>query len=150
MQLQFSRLRSGEWIAGASAITLLVVMLSLRWYSSHSHEITGWRALSHLRWLVVVTIAAALALAWFQAACRAPALPATFSVTATVLAALTALALIYRVLISVPGSSLAGAYIGLITSFALTFGAFRSLRTEDRPDPVANAAIPIVTLEQEG
>ncbi len=156
MRLEVSRLRSGEWIAGASAIALLAVFVLLPWYGrKHASAITGWQEFAHLRWLVVATIAVALALAVLQAARRAPALPATFSVIATVLAALTSLWLIYRVLINVPGSGgeltqKPGAYLGLVCSLALAFGAFRSLRTEDRPDPVRNAAIPTVTLEQEG
>jgi hypothetical protein len=116
-----------------------------------STSITGWQALPTLRWLILATILAALALTWFQGARRAPALPASLSVIALVLSVLSALGLIYRVLISVPGpdalgEAKAGAYIGLACALVLVYGAFRSLREEDPPDPERNAAIPVVEL----
>lgn len=157
MDLKLSRLRSGEWIAGTGALVLLVTML-LPWYGyageSGAAQITGWDEFIHLRWLILVTIIAGLALAVLQAACRAPAIPVSLSVIVTVLGALTSLWLIYRVLISVPGSDgllvqKPAAYVGLASAFALTIGAFRSLRAEDRRDPARNAEIPVVTLEHD-
>lgn len=158
MHFKLARLRSGEWIAGAGALVLLVSML-LPWYgysgTSNAPQISGWDEFIHLRWLVLVTIIAGLALAVLQAACRAPAIPVTLSVIVTVLGALTSLWLIYRVLINVPGSDgllvqKPAAYVGLGSALALTIGAFRSLRAEDRPDPARNAEIPTVTLDQLG
>jgi peptidoglycan biosynthesis protein MviN/MurJ (putative lipid II flippase) len=158
MDLKLSRLRSGEWIAGAGALVLLVTML-LPWYgyagASGVAQITGWDVFIRLRWLILVTIIAGLALAVLQAACRAPAIPVSLSVIVTVLGALTSLWLIYRVLISVPGSDglldqKPAAYVGLASALALTVGGFRSLRQEDRPDPARNAEIPIIALDQEG
>lgn len=158
MDLKLSRLRSGEWIASAGALVLLVTML-LPWYgyagASGVAQITGWDVFIHLRWLILVTIIAGLALAVLQAACRAPAIPVSLSVIVTVLGALTSLWLIYRVLISVPGSDgllvqKPAAYVGLASALALTVGGFRSLRQEDRPDPARNAEIPTIALDQEG
>jgi hypothetical protein len=157
VDVRLSRLRSGEWIAGLSALVLLVMML-LPWYgysrASTLPQISGWDEFIHLRWLILVTIIAGLALAIAQAALRAPAIPVTLSVIVTVLGTLTSLWLIYRVLISVPGSGGAlvqkpPAYIALLSALALTAGAFLSLRQEDPPDPVRNAEIPTVTLDQE-
>ncbi len=163
MDFQVSRLRRGEVIAGIAAVVLLIVLLALPWYGlggrlggtatelgAHA-SITGWQGLPTLRWVIVVTILAALALTWFQGARRAPALPASLSVIVLVLSILTALGLIYRVLISVPGpdslgEAKAGAYLGLATALALVYGAFRSLREEDAPDPERNASIPVVEL----
>lgn len=153
-----SRLRSGEWTAGLSALVLLVTML-LPWYGysgvRSAPGISGWDEFTHLRWLLLVTIVAGLGLAVAQAACRAPAFPVTLSVIATVLGTLTSLWLIYRVLISVPGSDglliqKPAAYVGLLSALALTVGGFRSLRQEDRLDPARNAEIPTITLDQDG
>lgn len=158
MDFKPSRLRSGEWIAGVSALVLLVTML-LPWYGysgvRSASQISGWDEFIHLRWLILVTIAAGLGLAVAQGACRAPAIPVTLSVIATVLGALTSLWLIYRVLISVPGSDgllvrKPAAYVGLLSALALTVGGFRSIRQEDRLDPARNAEIPTITLDQEG
>ena len=157
MDVRLSRLRSGEVIAGMAAVILPVDLLAVSWYSVNGASgvsATGWQALSVLRWLIVLTVVAALALAWFQATRRAPALPSSLSVIATVLGALTTLTLVWRVLISLPGpdgSSLsvgadAGAYAGLVSALALAAGALWSLRQEDPPDPVRNEAIEVVAL----
>ncbi|MDQ6732439.1 MAG: hypothetical protein M3022_19660 [Actinomycetota bacterium] len=154
-----SRLRSGEIIAATAAVILLVDLLALSWYSVSGPaegSATGWEALTVLRWLILVTVATALALAWFQATRRAPALPSSLSAVATVLGTITALTLIWRVLISLPGpnrsalsiSADPGAYVGLLSALILAAGALWSLREEDPPDPVRNAAIPIVPLPE--
>ena len=92
-----------------------------------------------------------MALTCSQGTRRAPALPASLSVIALVLSVLTVLGLIYRVLISVPGpdslgEAKVGAYLGLGCALVLSYGAFRSLREEDPPDPERNARIPVVEL----
>ena len=75
MDFDPSRLRRGEVLAGAGAVLLLVFMLAGKWYGHGSRARTGWQALPVLRWLVVVTIAAALALVVAQATRRAPGDP---------------------------------------------------------------------------
>lgn len=147
MDLDPSRLRRGEWVAGAGAIALLASMFALPWYavktpyrptaslSGVATSPNGWNSLSHVRWLLVVTIVAALALAYFQATRRAPALPVTFSVIATVLSLISVLVLIYRVLINAPGNDAivderVGAYVGLASACVILYGAFASMRRE--------------------
>ncbi len=157
MDVRVSRLRSGEIIAAAAAVILLVDLVAVSWYSvtaDSAVSATGWQALSVMRWLILLAVAVALALAWFQAARRAPALPSSLSVIATVLGAITTLSLIWRVLISLPGPDGAslgigadpGAYIGLLSALVLTAGALWSLREEDPPDAARNAAIEVVAL----
>ena len=102
MDFHPSRLRRGEVLAGVGAVLLLVFVLALKWYGHGDHSLTGWQALTNLRWLVIVTIACALALTITQATRRSPAVPATLSVIVTVLGLITVLALIYRVLIDPP------------------------------------------------
>ncbi len=163
MQFEPSRLRRGELIVGAGAILLLALTFLFPWYGLSgeanrraqalgvSTSVNAWHGLTTLRWLILVTIVAALALVILEGTRRAPALPVSLSVIVTVLGALTAIALIYRVLISVPGPNglldqKVGAYLGLLSAVALTYGAFRSLREEDRPDPARTAAIPTVSV----
>lgn len=160
MDFRASRLRSGEIIAAIAAVILLVDLLAPSWYSvsgasgASGASATGWEALTVLRWLILVTVAVALALAWFQVTRRAPALPSSLSVIATVLGTITTLTLIWRVLISLPGpdgpfrsiGADAGAYIGLVSAVVLAAGALWSLREEDPPDPARNEAIPVVPL----
>ncbi|MGH2866533.1 MAG: hypothetical protein ACRDNK_03055 [Solirubrobacteraceae bacterium] len=161
MRVEASRLRRGEVIAAAGAVVLLVSLFLLSWYGLSgavqrsaaalgiATTISGWDALTDLRWLFLVTAIVGLALAFAQATSRAPAFPASLSVITTVLGGLASLTLVYRVLINVPGPSdlvgaRAGAYLGLIGALALTAGAFLSLREEDPPDPVREAAIETV------
>lgn len=145
------RLRLGEIVAGASAALLLVFMFALHWYAvsgklsetlgrglGQPTTWNGWNGLAHLHWLLLVTIIAALALAYFQAARPEPAIPIVLSVIVTVLGGLTALALIYRVLISTPGSNLdqqAGAYLGLVAAIGIAYGGYKSMRQEAGTDP---------------
>ena len=77
---------------------------------------------------MLLTIVAALALVYLQGTRRAPALPAAFSVFVWLLGGLTALVLIYRVLINVPGpndvvSRESGAFIGLLASIVIATAA---------------------------
>jgi hypothetical protein len=142
-----SRLRRGELIVGASAIVLLASMFALKWYGLSSaigptatklgvaSSLDGWTALSRIHWLLALTIACSLGLVFVQATRRAPALPVSMSVIVLVLAILTALALLYRVVINEPGADnlveqKAGAFVGLISAIALLFGSYQSLRQE--------------------
>ncbi|HEY3727551.1 MAG TPA: hypothetical protein VGL51_10280 [Solirubrobacteraceae bacterium] len=164
MEFQPSRLRRGEIVVGSSALVLVVVLFALPWYGLSGDigrtaatlglatTVNGWNGLTTLRWLILITVLAGLALTYFQGTRRAPAIPVSLSVIVITLALLTALCLIYRVFISVPGpdsliEARAGAYVGLAGALALVYGAYRSLREEDRPDLERNAAIPTVELE---
>jgi hypothetical protein len=163
MSFEVSRLRRGEVIAGVAAVVLALSLILLSWYgltgpAQRSAEalgvattVSGWDALTDLRWLILVTVVTALALTCAQGAYRAPAFPVGLSVIVTVLGALSSVALVYRVLIDVPGPAAlvgarAGAYLGLVSALALTAGAFLSLREEDRPDQARNAAIETVSI----
>ena len=147
MDLDPSRLRRGEVIVGASAAVLLASMFALNWYglngaiaptASRLGQPTswnGWNGLTHVRWLVLLTVACGLLLVFLQATRRAPALPVSMSVIVTVLGVLTVLALIYRVLINEPGSDnlveqKAGAFVGLIGAVVLAYGGYLSMRQE--------------------
>ena len=70
---------------------LLASTFAVPWYRVKATSINGWDALTDLRWLLIVTIIAALALAYFQATRRAPAIPVSLSVIVTVLGLLTSL-----------------------------------------------------------
>jgi hypothetical protein len=142
-----ARLRRGEWIAGASAVLTLVFLFALPWFGlgsvrspavtslGSSTSINGWHGLTHVRWLVLITVLCALAMTYFQASRRAAALAVSMSVIATVLGILSVLALLYRVVINVPGRDdllepKAGAYLGLASALGIAYGAYASLRTE--------------------
>jgi hypothetical protein len=167
MDIDPSRLRRGEWLAGAGAALLLALMFLLPWYglsgsagataatSGTSTSLNAWHSLTTLRWLMLLTILAALSLVFFQATRRAPALPVSLSVILTVLGGLTVLVLIYRELINPPGPdsllhTRIGAFLGLVGACAIAVGAFASLREEGLSARDARTAIPTVRLRGEG
>jgi hypothetical protein len=163
MDLDPSRLRRGELLVGAGAVVLLASMFLLKWYGlsgqpspigarlGSSTSVNGWHALTTIRWLELVTIVCGLWLVYLQASRRAPALPVSLSVIVTVLAFLTSLALLYRVLIDEPGpDSLVeqkpGAFVGLLAAIVIVYGGFRSMRQEGIADKDAPAEIETVRL----
>jgi hypothetical protein len=157
MEFDLSRLRRGELITGAGGVVLLASLLFLSWYGAGGTgaSATGWTALSVLRWLILLDGLLAVGLAGAQAACRAPALPVTLSVAATVVAVPTAIALIYRVLINLPGpdsivSQKPGAFVGLIAACAIAYGAGSSLRQESAAPRRGLGSIPTVTPGSRG
>lgn len=148
---------------GASAIVLLASMFGLAWYGLNGTlaptaarlglvtSVSGWQGLSHLRWLILLTGVTALALVYFQTSRRAPALPASLSGVVTVLGLMTAVTLIYRVLINPPGAGnlvdqKPGAFIGLISALVLCYGGYLSLRQEGRAPKDVPAEIQTVRL----
>jgi hypothetical protein len=145
MNLDPGRLRRGELLAGTGAVLLFVFLLAGKWYGHGGQARTGWEALTSLRWLLLVTIAAALALVAAQVARRSPAIPVTLSMIVAVLGLITVLALIYRVLISPPAHEQAGAFLGLLSAIGLAYGGFLSLREEGIARRDAPRDIPVVT-----
>ena len=91
MGFQRTRLRWPEIVAGVAAAVLLLSMFLLPWYGYKgdlapiaarlgvSTSQNAWHSLSATRWLLLLTIVAALALVYLQGTRRSPALPATFS-----------------------------------------------------------------------
>jgi len=146
-QVDLKRLRAGEWLVGASGLVLLASMFLLEWYGlkapfaqsygalGRSTGFDAWNALSTMRWLLLLCALTAGALACFQGTRRAPAIPVSLSVVVTTLGVLAVLALLYRVLIHLPGPSglieaKAGAYVGLASVIAMTYGGYLSMREE--------------------
>ena len=165
MGFQRTRLRWPEIVAGVAAVVLLLSMVLLPWYGYKgdlaplaarlgvSTSQNAWHSLSATRWLLLLTIVAALALVYLQGTRRSPALPATFSLFVWLLGGLTSLVLVYRVLINMPGPNNvvtrdAGAYIGLLASIVIAFAGYRSLRAEGIAPQDAPKEIPTIHFDQ--
>jgi hypothetical protein len=99
-----------------------------------------------VRWLILLTILAALAVMFFQARERAPALPVAFSVIAGPLAAVTVIWLIIRVWIAPHGGREIGGWIGLLSAAAIAYGAYKSIRMEGIAAEDGPLEIPTVKL----
>lgn len=158
MRLRATRLRWPEWLTGGAGIVLLAVMLLLPWYQLTlasgppgptfyvAQKVDGWNGLSHARWLLLLTILLALGAAVFQAQRRAPALPLTLALLASVVAAFTTLWLIVRVVVSPAGGREIGGWIGLLAAAAIAYGGFSSVRLEGIDAADGPGEIPTVGL----
>jgi hypothetical protein len=134
VHLKVSHVGRGEGLAGLAAIVLLVLLFAAKWYGPgvitsgrvEPGTVTGWQALIHLRWLLLVTIALAVGLTALATAGRR-----TWAAAPRVVVVLCALASLlwlgYRVLISIPPGQKAVAYVGLGCSVAILAGAGFSL-----------------------
>lgn len=147
MDFDASRLRRGEWLAGATAVLLAIFMVGGKWYGGAGRtggSVTGWQALTDVRWLLLVTIVAAVGLVLTQASRRAPAVPVTMSLVVMLLGIVSVVALIYRVLISPPPHQQAAAYLGLLSAIGIAVAGYLSLREEGIAGRDQPTEIPIV------
>jgi hypothetical protein len=160
-------LTHGEVIAGVSALLLLIVMFATKWYgvagvpgtSAHAQAVStenAWRALSVVRWVVLLTIGAAFASLAVHLVSISRNTVALVRLTLAVLSALTAVLVTYRVLIDLPSSSdvvdqKLGAVLGLVCAYGIAVGAFEAIREQrarastgtrssDAQPPVASTA----------
>jgi hypothetical protein len=140
-----SRLRAAELVAAGAALVLLVLMLALHWYGPR----TGWQALTVWRWVGLVTILTAFALAYFQAARRAPAVPSVLGVAISVLGLINLVWLAFDVIFNHPGHQRLPAVLGLLAAGLLLYGGFTSLRREGIAARDAPGQIPTVTTGRE-
>jgi hypothetical protein len=129
-------------LAGAAAVLLAVLMLAVHWYGAR----TGWQVLTSARWLVLITVLAALALAFTQVSRRAPAVPVTLSLIVTVVGTVNGLWLLYRVAISAGAHQRAGSWVALVTAWLIVVGGFWSLRREGISPADEPREIPVVRL----
>lgn len=148
MSVDLRRLRAGEWLAGAGA-AIMAVALFAHWYGPAAPGgpyLTGWAGIAHLRWVWLVAIAVGLALVVAQAACRAPALPASLSVISTVIALIAVLTLLIRVVIDPLAHQRFPAWLEFIGACALLVGSFGSLRQEGIRERDGPGEIPVIDL----
>lgn len=148
-------LTRGELISAASAVVLLVLMVAVAWYGvdripsragSFARVITtetGWEGLTGVRWLVLLTVLVALTLVAVHAVGPPRQTLAALRLTLLVLATVTALALVVRVLIDLPSSDRVvdqklGALVGVAAAIGVASGAAEAIR--EQRDRLAAAA----------
>ncbi len=156
MDIRLSRLRSGEVLIAVAVVVMLVALFGLSWYGASAGPggriaaANGWNGAPHLHWLLAIAILVGLALVIAQAACRAPAVPASLDVVGTVIALITVLWLILRVVIDAPAHQLFGPWLELIGAVGLLTGAFLSIRQEGIAEADGPGEIPVVELVAPG
>jgi len=170
MEFDASRLRSGELIAGVSAVLLFIVMF-LSWYGLKLNtgslgtfalpnvSYDAWDAFSVIDLILLLTVIVALALVVTQATQRSPAIPVSLSVLTTTLAGLSVLLIVFRMIdppsiVDVPAVLDAhldrtldiGIYLGLVASLGILYGGYRSMRVEGLAPRDARTEIETVKL----
>jgi hypothetical protein len=141
------RIYRGELTSAASALGLLIVMFATKWYGvagvpdpsaarpAISTAENAWNGLTIVRWVMLVTIIAALGSVVLHASQRSHGSRTDTSLLIFALGALTSLLLLYRVLIVLPQSTMVidqklGATLGLACAFGIALGGFESIREQ--------------------
>jgi len=138
--MDFSRLRLGELIAGASGALLLIVMF-LDWFGGSIDTPVGsvdldigvnaWQSFSFIDMLLFLAAIAAIGAAIITATQRSVALPVAASVIVTALGILATLLVLYR-LLDPPGGlgREFGVFLGLLTSAGIALGGYMAMKDE--------------------
>jgi hypothetical protein len=130
------RLRHGEWIAGVSGAALLV-SLFLDWYSAGSGAATAnaWESFSVTDVLLAVTGLFGLALALGAATQRSPAVPQATGGLTVPIAFVAAIVVVIHALSLPDGADgrEVGLYIGVVATFGVLVGAWRSIGDQSFP-----------------
>ena len=141
------RLRRGELISALGALVLLPAMFVLKWFglevapapmaerSAIGAAENAWNGLTDLRWLMLVTIGAAIGSVVLHASQRSHGSKTDTSGVIAFLGTLTAALLVYRVLIDLPSPNHVvdqkiGAYLGLLAAVTIALGGYEAMGEE--------------------
>jgi hypothetical protein len=138
------KVRTGEIVAAAAAVALLVVMF-LDWYGVLGlASANAWEAFGVVDLLLAVVILLGLATLVFQVVGHGPALPVAIEVVTSTVALIAVLLVAYRIL-NQPGPNdlvdvKLGAWLGLLATAGVFWGAWKALSDErarpaDPPPP---------------
>jgi hypothetical protein len=139
-----TRVNVGELLSAVFALLLLTVMFATEWYGvagvpdpSYARPATstaesGWDGLTDVRWVLAATIAAALGSVFLHATQREHGTKTDTSRVVASLGGLSAVLLIYRVLIVLPGDGKVpdqklGAFLGLLCALGIAWGGGESV-----------------------
>ena len=143
--MDFSRLRTGELIAGICGVLLLIVMF-FSWYgiggaagsilsaADVDTTVNAWKAFDFIDLVLFVTAIVAIGAAVLAASGRSVALPVAASVVVTILGITVALLVLYRI-INQPGPNDVvdvkfGAYLGFLVCVGIAVGGFMAMADE--------------------
>lgn len=144
-------LRTGEKIAGIAGLALLIIIFAFDWFSveasAGAFEVSvggnAWETMEVIRWFLLLTALAGIALAVVTATQSDVNLPVTVSALAAGISILTTLLVLYR-LIDPPGSGEAeqlgvsvsrdfGLFLGLIATAGVAYGSWNAMQDETVP-----------------
>ena len=141
------RLRQGALITAGSALVLLIVMFATKWYgvdeipgrvatrTQVTHAANAWNSLSIVRWLMLATIVVAVGSVLLHGSQRSHGSKTNTGPVVAVLGSITAVVLIYRVLIDLPSAGSVvdqkfGAIIGVLAAVGIAIGGYESMLEE--------------------
>jgi Na+-transporting NADH:ubiquinone oxidoreductase subunit NqrE len=129
--MSLRRLRSGELIALAGAICLIVA-LTLPWYENAQGKLSAWSTFGVAVALLILAAAGALVLVLATVTERTTAIPVAAAVWSTLLGFLGVIAAIVRVLERPDHATelCAGTWLALIGALAVLVGSWQSMRDE--------------------
>ncbi len=144
------RPQRGELVSAAGAAVLLGLMFLTEWYgvdgipgrSQVSSAENAWHGLTVVRWLMLATILVALGSLLIHATQRDHGAQTETGGVIAVLGTLTAAVLTWRVLIVLPSPAAVvdqklGAYLGVLSAYAIALGGYDSIRAAAARAPVA-------------
>jgi hypothetical protein len=150
MDLDLTLLRRPHWLMGGGGVALFIATFFFKWFgvsvstsvggASYGFDagLDGWHSLIHTRWLLLLTILAALLAAGAQASWREPSLPVPASAIVALCAGLSAIFVLYRIAahphvdVAYGPTSLhydaeLGLYLGFLACLLIAYGAFEEL-----------------------
>ena len=137
--MDLSTLRTGEKIAAAAGIVLLLSMFILDWFSVDFGPFGGdlgvnaWESFDIIDLILAVTFIAAIALAVTSMSGNRPDLPIAMSAIVAGLGILSTLLVLYRI-INPPGEGGVdrgiGIFVGLIAAAGIAYGGWRAMQEE--------------------
>ena len=146
------KLSPGEKIAGGSAILLFIFMFFFDWFGVKVSDVNGfsgtisgeggsaWDALELIRFVLLLTVIAALVLVGLRLSDSAyePAVP--MSTVVTVLGVISVLLILFRIIdpptfasfggVSVEATRSLGIFLGLIAAGGVAYGGYSTMREE--------------------
>jgi hypothetical protein len=128
------RLRSGELVALAGAVCVIVSLTALSWYSAPSGRIDAWDSFGPAVVLLILAAAIALALGFATITERSPAAPVASAIWSIPIGAVAVVAAVVRLLERPQGASAvcAGAWLAFAGALLITAGGWQSIRDERR------------------
>jgi hypothetical protein len=145
--MDVSTLRTGEKIAGASGIALLLIMFIFGWFSygegAFSASGNAWETMELIRFIILLAAAAGIGLAVVSATQSQVNLPVALSAVAAGLGILATILILFR-LISPPDFGIGdlpggedfdvgrdiGVFLGLIAAAGVAYGGWTAMQEE--------------------
>ena len=140
--MDLNRLRTGEKIAGASGVALLLIMFIFDWFTVDAGPVSvggnAWDTMELIRFVILLAALAGIALAVISATQTQVNLPVAMSAITAGLAGLATILILFRI-ISPPDGGAGdlidigrgiGVFLGLIAAAALTYGGWTAMQEE--------------------